>query len=472
VTINRLTTDPRVTVRRAGDPDPEGAAVVYWMQRAQRAWDNPALDVAVQLGNLLRKPVVVFFGVFPFVERANLRHYTFLAQGLADVAAGLAERRVGLVVRKYPLHRLEPFLSSTRAAIVVSDENPLRQGEHWRTTIADRIEVPFWTVDADVVVPTRLIETEQYAARTIRPRIHRQLATHLPPSSDPAATVPWSPDDLSLARDASAVLEGLPIDREVGAVEAFVGGTAAARQTLHRFVVERLQRYAEDRNHPERAGTSELSPYLHFGHIGPREVARAVRGSGAAPGAVDAFLEQLIVRRELAVNFVRHNTAYDRLEGCEPWARQTLRRHGFDQRPHLYDAAALEAANTHDPLWNAAQRQMVTTGWMHNYVRMYWAKKILEWSASAANAFDAAVMLNDRYELDGRDPNGYANIAWAIGGKHDRPWPERPVFGTIRWMAFHSTRRKFDARAYIERFGTAADVDRYAQLTGKLPLTT
>ena len=184
---------------------------------------------------------------------------------------------------------------------------------------------------------------------------------------------------------------------------------------------DRLDDYDTARNHPETLGTSVLSPYLHFGHIGPREVAIAVRDSGASTESVAAFLEQLIVRRELAVNFVRYNAAYDTLDGCEAWARQTLRRHAHDERPFVYSRDEFDAAATHDPLWNATQRQMVATGWMHGYVRMYWAKKILEWSANAAAAFEIAVELNDRYEMDGRDPNGYTNIAWAIGGKHDRP---------------------------------------------------
>jgi deoxyribodipyrimidine photo-lyase len=244
----------------------------------------------------------------------------------------------------------------------------------------------------------------------------------------------------------------MPIDREIGPVETFRGGTRQARRRLGRFVAERLIAYEEARNHPELNGSSQLSPYLHFGHIGPREVALAIRGSDAPDVAKEAFLEQLIVRRELAVNFVRHNGSYDRLAGCEAWARQTLRRHRFDRRPYLYTEEQLDSAATHDSLWNAAQREMVSTGWMHGYMRMYWAKKILEWTADPEEAFDLAVRLNDRYELDGRDPNGYANIAWAIGGKHDRPWPPRPVFGTIRSMTYASTCRKFDAARYVARF--------------------
>jgi deoxyribodipyrimidine photo-lyase len=222
---------------------------------------------------------------------------------------------------------------------------------------------------------------------------------------------------------------------------------------LRAFVRRRLGAYEHARNHPEDDGTSGLSPYLHFGQLGPREVALAVRDSGAPDASVAAFLEQLIVRRELAVNFVTFNPRYDSLDGCEPWALRTLHKHRRDRRTVVYSEAQLDAAETHDPLWNAAQRQMVQTGWMHGYVRMYWAKKILEWSRAPEEAFDLAVVLNDRYLIDGRDPNGYANIAWAIGGKHDRPWAERPVSGTIRWMSFSSTSKKFDAAEYISRWG-------------------
>jgi deoxyribodipyrimidine photo-lyase len=452
--IARLSTDPRVTIRQPGEADVEGRAIVYWMQRSQRAWDNPALDVAIELGNLLRKPVVAFLGVHPFVEGANLRHYHFLADGLADIADGLRARRVGFVLRVHPRHRLAPFLDEVRPAIVIGDENPLRQMERWRERVAETIAVPCWTVDADVVVPSMLLETEQYAARTIRPRIHRHLDQFLVASSEPVAHVAWAPDPApATVHPASDMLATLPLDRRVGPVSGLRGGLGAARAHLRAFVAQGLRTYDEGRNHPEVDGTSRLSPYLHFGHIGPREVALAVRDSGGPPASVAAYVEQLIVRRELAINFVRFNPAYDRLNGCEAWARRTLEQHRLDPRPYGYTAAELEAAATHDPLWNAAQRQMAATGWMHGYLRMYWAKKILEWSDDPAAAFEVAIALNDRYELDGRDPNGYASIAWAIGGKHDRPWPSRPIYGVVRSMSFASTSRKFDAARYIEQFG-------------------
>jgi len=449
--FERLASDPRVFVRRQGSPDPEGRVVLYWMQRAMRADDNPALDIAIDLGNELGLPVVVFLAVHPKVERANLRHYQFLADGLRDIADGLGARRVALALRRHERHSLFRFVSGVRPAIVIGDENPLRQFEGWRRTAARGLAVPFWTVDADVVVPSRLLEKEQYAARTMRPRIHARLEEFLDAPRRHVARVPWkAPAGLQRLRPSTAILDGLPIDRSLGPV-GMRGGTVAARRQLAAFVRQRLVDYDEARNHPETDGTSQLSPYLHFGHIGPREVAHAVRAHRRTAGA-EAFIEQLIVRRELAVNFVHFNEHYDTLKGCESWAKKTLAAHRRDRRPYLYPEERLDAAETHDPLWNAAQRQMVKTGWMHGYVRMYWAKKILEWTRSAAQAFDIAVRLNDRYLVDGRDPNGYANIAWAICGKHDRPWREREVFGTIRSMTYESTRRKFDAPRYIERW--------------------
>ena len=457
MTLERLDSDPRVTVRTRGTPDPDGEAIVYWMQRAQRAWDNPALDFAIELGNLLGKPVVTFFGLNPFVGGANLRHYKFLVEGLPNIAQGLRTRRVAFVVRAHPHHRLLPFLEQVRPSAVVGDENPLRQMERGREHIAEHVRVPFRTVDADVVVPSRLIEGEQYAARTIRPRIHKHLSTHLyaggPELSarvESSGVLERLGQGLHAADD--ELLDGLRLDRSIAPVDGFRGGLTSARTRLRHFVETQLADYARARNAPEEEGTSQLSPYLHFGHIGPREVARVIQNADAPAASKEAFIEQLIVRRELSVNFVRHNDAYDRLDGCEAWARRTLRQHRFDTRAHTYSAEQFEAAETHDPLWNAAQHQMVTAGWMHGYMRMYWAKKILEWSASPEEAFETTVRLNDRYELDGRDPNGYTNIAWAIGGKHDRPWPTRPVYGAIRSMSFASTSKKFDSAQYIARY--------------------
>jgi deoxyribodipyrimidine photo-lyase len=459
--------DPRILVRCPGPPDPDADAVVYWMQRAQRASDNPALDVAIAAGNLLGKPVVVLFVLLDDYPSANLRHYQFMLEGLRELPAALAVRRVGFVLRCGRVDEVPRFCEEVGAALLVGDENPLREPESWRRQVANAIRVPYWTVDADVVVPSALMEKEQFSAATIRPRIHRQLEWCLRPVPRRSARTPWQDTmwgkPLPAGRKASslrsldddwlALLDRLSIDTRVGPVADRAGGTTAARGRLRKFVRERLHGYAAARNEPAEDGTSGLSPHLHFGQIGPREVALAIEAADAPNDDRRAFLEQFIVRRELAVNFVRFNPGYDRLEGCERWARATLDRHRADERAWVYSESQLEEAATHDPLWNAAQRQMMQAGWMHGYVRMYWAKKILEWSASPEEAMAAAIALNDRYEIDGRDPNGYAGIAWAIGGKHDRPWgPARPVFGTVRYMSLASTSRKFDSQAYIRRW--------------------
>ena len=440
--------DPRTIARCSGLPV-HGRCVVYWMQRSQRALDNPALEVAVKAANQLGKPCVVFFAPVPFYPHANLRHYHFLNQGIPDIAAGLKERGIGFVLRRYPEHHLLKFCQEVDAALVVGDENPMREPEYWRQIVARKIRVPFWTVDSDVIVPSKLLTKEQYGAYTARPVIRRLLPEFLKPVGNTQAKFPWkAPSGLESLPPNADITSGWELDRSVSPVEAVVGGTREALKKLKHFIKFGLAHYVIDRNKPELDATSHLSAYLHFGHIGPHTVALAIQQAQAPKAAKEAFLEQLIVRRELAVNFVRFNPDYDNFESAAAWAHKSLAEHAGDPRK-IYSEHQLENAQTHDPLWNAAQRQMMVTGFMHNYMRMYWAKKILEWSKTPARAYQTAVYLNDKYELDGRDPNGYAGIAWAIVGKHDRPWFERPVFGKIRYMSFNSTSKKFDSKRYI-----------------------
>ena len=317
-----------------------------------------------------------------------------------------------------------------KAALVVGDENPMREPEHWRQTAARKLKLPLWTIDADVIVPSKLLEKAQYAAHTIRPRLQAQLSTFLVPLTNPHADVMWKkPSGLSVLEPDVDVTEDWKLDRTVAALSEWRGGTLEAFRLLNEFVEKKLRGYATQRNKPEIDHTSRLSPYLHFGHISPTTVALAVERSGAPKADKEAFLNQIIIWRELSINLVRFNPEYDNFECGEPWAHRTLAKHAKDHRPILYSERQLENAETHDQLWNAAQRQMVNRGWMHNYMRMYWAKKILEWSRTPAEAHQIAVRLNDKYFLDGRDPNGYAGIAWSIVGKFDRPWFERPIFG-------------------------------------------
>jgi len=461
VKLEQLTANPRVTIRRPGAPASGGSCVVYWMQRAQRAFDNPALDVAVEAANALRQPVVIFFAPVPFYPHANLRHHAFLAQAIPDTAERARRRGIGYVLRRYPEHSLLKFCEEVNASLVVGDENPMREPSHWRQLAAKKLRVPLWTVDADVIVPTKLLEKEQYAARTIRPRLQQRLEEFLTPPSNEEAKIEWGkPHGLSALPDDGSVdlmEEWENLDRSVQPVNFFRGGTTEALKLLHDFISHKLAHYPERHGKPEIDGTSRLSPYLHFGHIGPHTVALAVENSHAPRAVKDDFLDQLITWRELSINFVHYNSLYDSIESAPDWAHRTLAKHIHDKRPIVYSSEQLERAETHDDLWNAAQHQMLHAGWMHNYMRMYWAKKILEWSPSPAVAYQTAVYLNDKYFLDGRDPNGYAGIAWSIAGKFDRPWFDRPIFGTIRYMSGQAAAKKFNAEKYVAQMAELAD---------------
>jgi deoxyribodipyrimidine photo-lyase len=455
--LHRLVDDARVTVRRGGAPGRDGKCVVYWMQRAQRGRDNHALDVAIEAANALGLPLVVYFAGIANFPHANLRHYAFLNRGLADIEVDLTERNIAFVLRNAPQESHERLLADVRAAMVIGDENPMREPERWRQELAARIEVPFWTVDADVVVPSKLMEKAQYGAYTIRPRLYRLLPEFLVPFKNPKVEKEWKQPRGFYA---DSVHEDMTrgwkeLDRSVAPVEAWTGGTHAAMRRLKHFVDALLENYERDRNRPEVDGTSMLSPYLHFGHIGPVTIAlaveAAVKKNPRLKTSRDGFLNELIAWRELAVNFAKYTATYDTAECAEDWAKKTIAEHARDERERLHSLKQLEDGETYDELWNAAQTQMVRHGWMHNYLRMYWAKKILEWTPDVKTAVKWAIYLNDKYELDGRDPNGYAGIAWAMLGKFDRAWGERPVFGKIRYMSGASTGKKFDSKLYIEQ---------------------
>jgi deoxyribodipyrimidine photo-lyase len=461
--LRELSEDARVTVRRSGEPESEGRCVVYWMQRAQRGRDNHAVDVAVRAANELGLPLVVYFAAISNFPNANLRHYAFLNQGLPDIEEDLAERNIAFVMRRAPNVSHERLFADVGAAMVIGDENPMREPERWRRELASRLKIPFWTVDADVVVPSKLIERAQYGAYTIRPRIQRLLPEFLGPYENAKAEREWKRPKGFQADDVREdITRGWKdLDHSVLPVEAWQGGTHAAMRRLRHFVEKMLRDYEQTRNRPELDGTSCLSPYLHFGHVGPLTIALAVEAAvkkdRTLRGARDAFYNELIVWRELAVNFVRYTEKYDSPECAEPWAKQTLAEHARDEREYLYSLPQLEGAKTHDDLWNAAQTQMVRQGWMHNVMRMYWAKKILEWTPDVKTAMRFAVHLNDKYFLDGRDPNGYAGIAWSMVGKFDRAWGERAVFGKIRYMSGASTGRKFDSKRYMEQMRVLAE---------------
>ncbi len=449
---------PKVTlrdrIRPLNDrPRRDGAYVLYWMQQSQRASGNPALDHAIAEANALRLPVVVGFGLTDRYPEANARHFAFLLQGLGDVEAALGRRGIAFVVRLGAPDEVALALAAD-AALVVCDRGYLRHQRSWRRAVADGAGCAVVEVEGDVVVPVGLVSTKaEYAARTIRPKILSHRDAFVVPSAGLACDRPsldlGVPGDVDLS-EGLRLLDRLAIDRSVRPVQRFTGGTGEARARLAAFIASGLEGYAGGRSEPGRWQGSLLSPYLHFGQISPVEIAAGIRGAAAgAPDDRAAYLEELIVRRELAVNFVTFEPDYDRFTALPAWAQRTLRTHAGDPRDHLYAIEDLERAETHDPFWNAATREMTRTGFMHNTMRMYWAKKILEWSPAPDAAFRTALHLNNKYFLDGRDPSSYANVLWCFG-LHDRPWVERPVFGQIRYMNAAGLRRKFDMDRYID----------------------
>jgi deoxyribodipyrimidine photo-lyase len=417
------------------------------MQQSQRSRCNHALEYAIDRANKLNKPLIVVFGLMDDYPQANERHYAFMLDGLIDTSEQLHARGIKFVLKRgQPQDVAVQF--SKQAAMLVSDRGYLRHQRRWRDHVADHARCRVVQVESDVVVPVDVVSDKpEFAARTIRPKIQKHLKAYLTPLSERRLNV--RSIGLDVSGDAIA-LDGLKIDRSVSMVTRFKGGQTEAHRLLKDFVRARLGRYDDARNEPAAGATSHLSPYLHFGQISPLEVALAA-------GRSEAFVEELIVRRELSMNFAHFQPRYDSFDVVPAWARRTLDKHRKDKRPQLYSRPQLEAAETHDRWWNAAQREMLRSGFMHNYMRMYWGKKILEWSACPEEAYETTVYLNNRYELDGRDPNSYAGIGW-IFGLHDRPWAERPIFGQVRYMNAAGLQRKFDMDAY-ERFTQSIGAD-------------
>ena len=430
----------------------KGSHILLWFQASVRASCNHALEYAIDQANELRKPIVACFALTSSYPEASERHYAFLLEGLADTGARLQERGIPLIVREGDPPKVITDLA-VDACLVVMDRNYLRHQKRWRQQVAEAIDTPLVQMESDVVVPVDTVSgKEEYAAATIRPKIQRLLDQFMVPLQerkvrhpvpDPRwETLPW--------QDPNQILSRLDIDRSVPRVNGFTGGTTEAQRQLREFLAHGLDRFATERNDPNRDALSGMSPYLHFGQVSPLEIALAVKSTGST--STDSYLEELIVRRELSMNFVHRNPHYDDIACLPSWAKATLEAHAGDRREYVYSKDELEGAKTHDRYWNAAQIQMVRTGKMHGYMRMYWGKKILEWSETPEESFRTALYLNNRYELDGRDPNGYAGVAWCFG-KHDRPWGERPVFGMVRYMNAAGLKRKFDADAYAERWG-------------------
>mgnify|MGYP006285949065 FL=1 len=426
----------------------DGEYLLYWMQSSVRTTYNHALEYAVMESNKSSKPLRVFFGITPVYPEANLRHFTFMLEGLKDTKKAMLRRNIDLIIKK-----ISPDLGAVnfakKASTVVTDRGYTRILRKWRETVASTIKCPLIQVESDIIVPVEeTSEKEEYAARTIRPKIKKKLDKFLVPLKETKLKDHYGEecDSLNLISP-KELAKKLKVDQSVGPVSKYKGGTTEAQKHLKIFLDEKIDDYHELRNDPTKDFQSNLSPYLHFGQISPLDIALKVKETDS-PGK-EAFLEELIIRRELAINYAYYNSKYDSYDGIKKKKKKTLREHENDPREYSYSYKDMESAKTHDPYWNAAQMEMVITGKMHGYMRMYWGKKILEWSKDPVTAFDTALKLNNKYELDGRDPNSYTGIAWCFG-KHDRPWKERPIFGKTRYMNNRGLERKFDIEKYVE----------------------
>ncbi len=429
-----------------------GGPVVYWMSRDQRVRDNWALLYARDLAAVHRAPLVVLFCLATAFVGAREEHYAFMLAGLREVEEDLRSRGIPFFVEcGDPIRTAPTFAKRLKAGMVVTDFDPLRIKRRWRESLAAGVCIPVHEVDAHNIVPCRAASAKlEYGAYTLRKKLERLLPGFLVPV--PALKKFDSPAAFDLV-DWARVYRAAGITGGGVSRLRIKSGPRSALRAMRRFLEKGLGDYSWARNDPSIDGQSGLSPYLHFGQLSAQRLALEVSRSPLR--GRDDFLEQLVVRRELSDNYCLYNPHYDSFEGIPAWARKTLDKHRADIREYVYARDDLEFARTHDPLWNAAQAGLLKLGTMHGYLRMYWAKKILEWSASPEEAYETAVVLNDRYELDGRDPNGYAGIAWSIGGAHDRPWAERPVFGMVRYMSFNGCKSKFNIRRYIESIENA-----------------
>ena len=413
----------------------KGRYVLYWMQMFKRVSGNHALTWAIRKANELKLPLVVYEGLKFYYPWASDRLHTFILEGVEEKRREF--KKLGI---KYIFYLQKDASSPKRtvaklandAALLVTDDYPCFIIPEHNRRIAESLKIPVHAVDSNGIIPMSKFEKEEYAAYTMRPKIHKMLPSYLKPFVEEAVEIDATgievdcPDTEVTDKNIAALVAECDIDHSVPPSQQYRGGTAAGRERLKKFIDEILPDYAATRNKPELDGSSRLSAYLHFGFLSALEVALAVQEADAPEDSKDAFLEELIVRRELSFNMTRHNPHYDSLAALPAWVHKTMREHHDDEREVIYSLEELENARTHDALWNAAQLEMVKTGEMHNYVRMLWGKNVIAWSRSYEEAFETLVHLNNKYCLDGRDPNSYAGILWCFG-KHDRPWMKRPL---------------------------------------------
>ncbi|MFA6801196.1 MAG: deoxyribodipyrimidine photo-lyase [Acholeplasmataceae bacterium] len=443
------------------DGDEQGDYVVYWMQQSQRIHDNHALNFACDIANKHSLPLVVFFSLYSEYPEANERSFTFMLEGMQDVKTWLLSRGVNFVLRIGLGHEVI-FDYLDYAYALVLDYGYLKHQKAWRTYVKEeamqrKLHCSIDMIDTDVLVPVDVVsDKREYGAYTIRPKIHRMMNDYLDMDALPILANQTSlgfvsDDDLN---NINLLLGKLNIDQMVTKSRFYKGGYIEASHHFSNFLYHDLKSY-KDRNDPSEPKVSLMSMYLHFGQISVRELLERMTLANLQDqidqASIDAFVEQLIVRRELAFNYVTYNPGYDTFEKMtQPWAYRTMDIHEDDMRPYTYSIYDYETFSTHDEAFNAAMIEMIVTGYMHNYMRMYWAKKIIEWTPSFKEAYETILFLNNKYFIDGRDPNSYAGVSWCFGN-HDRPWNERNIFGQLRYMNFEGLKRKFNILAYIDK---------------------
>jgi deoxyribodipyrimidine photo-lyase len=444
----------------------DGKYVLYWMQMFKRASYNHALNFAIRQANERKLPLVVYEGLKYYYPWASDRLHTYILEGVEEKRRAFAKLGIRYLFylqkdKRSPKQTVARLAKD--AALIVTDDFPCFIIPDHNAAIVSKAKIPVFAVDSNGIIPLSKFEKEEFAARTIRPKIKKMMPEYFARFAEekilikaPRLKVDCPDTKFSDGADIAKLVAACDIDHSVKPSPIYHGGTANGRKRLKHFVKNILPKYETTRNKPEIDGCSRLSSYLHFGFLSPLEIALAVRDADAPQAAKEAYLEELIVRRELSYNFTRFNNKYDSLAALPDWASATMREHEKDEREFLFTLEEMENCRTYDELWNASQREMNLTGEIHNYVRMLWGKNVIAWTRSYEKAFVALEHLNNKYCLDGRNPNSYAGILWCFG-KHDRPWMERPVFGKLRYMTTGSTGKKFNSKKYIEWTKTLAD---------------
>ncbi len=422
--------------------------IVYWMSRDQRIEDNWAVIFGLELAKEKNQPFVIVFNLVKSFLDATYRHFHFMLMGLKETQLKSHEYNIPFkLLLGNPIENIPEFLRKIKAGVLITDFDPLKIKRYWKNKISQAIDIPFYEVDAHNIVPTFYASDKmEFAAYTYRPKIKKLLPYFLEefPIIDNQKKY-WDFEEIN----PDELLSQIKVDTTVREVKDIKPGATNAQLELDYFISHKLNKYNELRNNPNYNYQSNLSPYLHFGQISSQRIALEIKKLNSEDANTESFLEELIVRRELSDNFCYYCPNYDNNLGFHEWAIKSLQEHSKDEREFTYTLEQFEKAQTHEDLWNAAQMEMVQKGKMHGYMRMYWAKKILEWTPNPEEAQKMAIYLNDKYSIDGRDPNGYTGIAWSIGGVHDRPWADRPVFGKIRYMNLNGAQRKFDIVQYI-----------------------